>query len=132
MPEIPFEIQEAQRMKAKEAKNVLKSARLVQKGKKKTLTKAETEFIAAHCPETGKKHTLNDLVHAVSMKDVKDTLHKARTKWREFYFFMISKTNMHMLEFGSLACCGFTLWAGLVFFLNDQKPRMVSINYYQK
>jgi ABC-type Fe3+-siderophore transport system permease subunit len=29
-----------------------------------------------------------------------------------------------MIEFGSLSVCGLTLWSGLVFFLNDQKPRM--------
>ena len=40
------------------------------------------------------------------------------------YFFMFGHSRvLHQIEFGSLAVCAFTLWSGLVFFLNDQKPR---------
>ena len=33
-------------------------------------------------------------------------------------------TNLHILEFGSLQVCLVTLWSGLVFFLNHQKPTL--------
>ena len=40
------------------------------------------------------------------------------------YFCMFGHSRVpHQIEFGSLAVCAFTLWSGLVFFLNDQKPR---------
>ena len=125
LPEIPFEIQEQQRLKKLEKKNQLKATKLVQKGKHKKLTKAEQEFITLHDASNGKSSSTTLLAKAKGVtKGVKSTINKTRTKWREFYFTMISKTNMHMIEFGSLACSGFTLWSGLVFFLNDQQPRM--------
>ena len=37
---------------------------------------------------------------------------------------MFTKTNLHILEFGSLQVCLVTLWSGLVFFLNHQTPRL--------
>ena len=44
--------------------------------------------------------------------------------WRKCYYAFVSRTNMHMLEFVSLAISALTLWSGLMFFLNDQQQRM--------
>jgi autonomous glycyl radical cofactor GrcA len=43
---------------------------------------------------------------------------------KKSYFCLIKHTNMHMIEFGSLAVCAFTLWSGLIFFLNEREQRM--------
>jgi hypothetical protein len=41
------------------------------------------------------------------------------------YFFMFGHSRvLHQIEFGSLAVCAFTLWSGLVFFLNDMETRI--------
>jgi hypothetical protein len=58
-------------------------------------------------------------------KEMEDSSSTTKEKWtfKKLYFQLIKHTNMHMIEFGSLSVCAFTLWSGLVFFLNDQKPR---------
>ena len=51
-------------------------------------------------------------------------LHMEPPLWRKCYYAFVSRTNMHMLEFVSLAISALTLWSGLMFFLNDQQQRM--------
>ena len=109
MKEIPEHVQ-----KAREERKILQqSAREKQKNKLE-LTKEEQESLSE---ETKDKHD-EDNEHD------KIEHHLCERKyWSKLYFRLIKNTNMHMIEFGSLSVCALTLWSGLVFFLNDLKPR---------
>jgi Ca2+-binding EF-hand superfamily protein len=101
LPEIPFHIVNKQRLEKLEAKEAAKrSYSMALKNSSKVTINSDKEKPAVQKPKL------------------------KYPRLRLLYFKLITSTNMHMIEFGSLAVSGLTLWSGLVFFLNDQQPRM--------
>ena len=133
LPEIPFHIKERNRLakleeekKRKQQKNKM-GGKNKSKGKKNKMGTRNTASADANNETKSDDDEQNDrpqhMLSAHIKKSYLSLLHGSK-KLKRLYYGILTTTNMHMIEFGSLSVCGLTLWSGLVFFLNDQKPRM--------
>ena len=102
LPEIRYDLLKAQK----------KSAANAEKKKQKGAGESKKN-------STNETDDASECAHSVAQ-----ATKQKRGKLRQLYFTLITSTNMHMIEFGSLSVCTLTLWSGLVFFLNDREERM--------